>query len=257
MQENLNKPRLIARLDIKGPSVVKGIHFEGLRIMGDPDELATKYYEQGADELLYIDTVASLYGRNNLLEVVRQAAKHLFIPMTVGGGVRSPDDVKLLLRNGADKVAINTAAVAEPHLISEIAEIYGSQVIVVSLQTKLLEDGRRVVYTENGREPTNVEALDWALRAEELGAGEILITSIDQDGTGRGFETEFAAQVAAAVKIPVIVSGGANKPEDVSEVIRKAGVDAVAVASMLHYDRATIGGIKEHLEARGVPTARH
>ncbi|MCR9140707.1 MAG: imidazole glycerol phosphate synthase cyclase subunit [bacterium] len=257
MQENHIKPRLIARLDIKGTNVVKGIHFEGLRIMGDPDEMATAYYEQGADELLYIDTVASLYGRNNLLEVVRGAAKHLFIPMTVGGGVRSPEDVKLLLRNGADKVAINTAAVANPHLISEIAEIYGSQVIVVSLQTKLLEDGRRVIFTENGREASDIDALDWAKRAEELGAGELLLTSIDQDGTGRGFDVEFAAQVTEAVSLPVIVSGGGNKPEDVSDVIHRGGVDAVAVASMLHYKRATIGSIKEHLEETKIPTARH
>ena len=253
----MNKPRLIARLDIKGPNVVKGIHFEGLRIMGEPDAMATRYYEQGADELLYIDTVASLYGRNNLVEVVQQAARHLFVPMTVGGGVRSPDDVKMLLRNGADKVAINTAAVAEPELITRIAEIYGSQVLVVSLQTKQLPDGRRVIYTENGREPTDLDALEWAQRAEELGAGELLITSIDQDGTGRGFDSEFAAQVTASVGIPVIVSGGANQASDIVNVMESAKVDAVAVASMLHYDRATIESIKTALEGAGIPTARH
>ena len=194
---------------------------------------------------------------NQDVEVVQQAARHLFVPMTVGGGVRSPDDVKMLLRNGADKVAINTAAVAEPELITRIAEIYGSQVLVVSLQTKQLPDGRRVIYTENGREPTDLDALEWAQRAEELGAGELLITSIDQDGTGRGFDSEFAAQVTASVGIPVIVSGGANQASDIVNVMESAKVDAVAVASMLHYDRATIESIKTALEGAGIPTARH
>lgn len=252
----LKKPRLIARLDIKGPNVVKGINFEGLRIMGDPDELATKYYEQGADELLYIDTVASLYGRNNLVDVVQKAAQHLFIPMTVGGGVRSVEDVRTLLRSGADKVAVNTAAVQNPDLIREISENFGSQVLVVSLQTKLTDSGQRVIYTENGREPSKQDALEWALRVQDLGAGELLITSIDQDGTGRGFDVEFARQVLEVSKVPVIIGGGAKHIDDVKEVI-ECGADAVTFASMLHYNRTTIADIKQELREAGVPTARH
>lgn len=253
----MHKPRIIARLDVKTNNVVKGIHFEGLRIMGNPDELASRYYDQGADELLYIDTVASLYGRNNLVEVVHQAANHLFIPMTVGGGIRSPDDVRMLLRAGADKVAVNTAAVADPSLITRIVEIYGSQALVVSIQVKKTNDGRWTVYTENGREPSGLDALEWAARAEALGAGEILATSIDQDGTGRGFDVELYQKLTQTVSIPVLASGGAKTPEDVASLAKQARVDGIAIASMLHYGWSDIQAVKAQLQKEAIATARH
>ncbi|MBE7438848.1 MAG: imidazole glycerol phosphate synthase subunit HisF [Spirochaetales bacterium] len=253
-----HKPRLIARLDVKGPNVVKGIQFEGLRIMGDPDVLATRCYEQGADELLYIDTVASLYGRNNLIEVVQQAARHLFIPMTVGGGIRSLEDVRLLLRAGADKVAVNTAAAQDPSLIKEIAEAYGSQVLVVSIQAKQLTDGKWQVYTENGRQPSGLDVCEWAARAVDLGAGEILVTSIDRDGTGRGFDIELFQKLSGIVQsVPLLASGGARRPEHISDLLKEVRVDGIAVASMLHYGWSSVQEIKSHLFARGVATARH
>lgn len=253
----MQKPRIIARLDIKTENVVKSIRFEGLRIMGKPDELATRYYEQGADELLYIDTVASLYGRNNLTAVVKQAASHIFIPMTVGGGIRNVSDAQALLRSGADKIAVNTAAVKNPALIRELAIVLGSQAVVVSLQVKQVGPGKWEAYVDNGREKTDLDALEWAIKAEELGAGEILVTSVDRDGTGQGFDEEFISRLVAAVTVPVIAGGGAKGPQDVVKVIDSSGVAAVAVASMLHYGRATIGDIKRELTQAGIPTARH
>lgn len=254
----VQKPRLIARLDVKGPNVVKGIQFEGLRIMGDPDTIATRCYEQGADELLYIDTVASLYGRNNLIEVVQQAARHLFIPMTVGGGIRSLDDVRILLRAGADKVAINTAAVSNPALITEIAETYGSQVLVVSIQAKQLAERRWEVYTENGRQKSGMDVIDWAGRAVDLGAGEILVTSVDRDGTGRGFDIPLYEEICTAVgSIPVLASGGARGPEHLADLLSNAPVDGIAIASMLHYEWSSLEEIKVYLAEKGVATAQH
>jgi cyclase len=253
----MQKPRIIARLDIKTENVVKSIRFEGLRIMGKPDELATRYYEQGADELLYIDTVASLYGRNNLTDVVKQAASHIFIPMTVGGGIRTVADAQALLRSGADKIAVNTAAVKNPALIRELAIVLGSQAVVLSLQVKQVGPGKWEAYVDNGREKTSLDALEWAVKAEELGAGEMLVTSVDRDGTGQGFDEEFISRLVAAVAVPVIAGGGAKGPQDVTKVIASSGVSAVAVASMLHYGRATIGDIKRELTQAGIPTARH
>lgn len=251
------KPRLIARLDIKTESVVKGIRFEGLRVMGRPDELATRYYEQGADELLYIDTVASLYGRNNLTDVVKQAASHLFIPMTVGGGIRSLSDAQLLLRSGADKIAVNTAAIARPELIRELAAVLGSQAVVVSIQTKQVSERKWEAYTDNGRERTGLDALEWAKRTEELGAGELLVTSVDRDGTGKGFDSDFLAKVSSAVAIPVIAGGGAGSPAHVVSVLKDTQVSAVAVASLLHYGKYSIAELKRALAASSIGTARH
>lgn len=253
----MQKPRIIARLDIKTENVVKGIRFEGLRIMGRPDELATRYYEQGADELLYIDTVASLYGRNNLTDVVKRAASHIFIPMTVGGGIRAVADAQALLRSGADKIAVNTAAVKNPQLVRELASKLGSQAVVVSLEVKRVGLGKWEVYVDNGREKTGLDALDWANQVEELGAGEILVTSVDRDGTGQGFDEEFISKLVAAVSVPVMAGGGAKSPQDVKNIIGATGVSSVAVASMLHYGRATIGDIKRELAEAGIPAARH
>lgn len=236
--------RLIARLDIKGPNLIKGVHLEGLRVIGDPQVYARRYYEQGADELIYMDAVASLYGRNNLVDVVKRTARDVFVPMTVGGGVRSTDDVNVLLRAGADKIAINTAAVRRPALIAEIAGRFGSQCVVLSIEAKRTSPGRWEAYIDNGREHTGLDAVQWAMAAARLGAGEILLTSIDQEGTRRGFDCELVRAVSAAVGIPVIASGGMGTSEHAIEVVLTGGADGVAMADVLHYDRLTIGHVR-------------
>ena len=180
--------RLISRLDVKGPNLIKGVHLEGLRVIGDPNEYALRYYNQGVDEIIYMDTVASLYGRNNLHEIVQKTANNVYVPITVGGGIRSIDDVKLLLRCGAEKVAVNTAAVKRPELITEISRKFGSQCMVLSIEAKKKKDGKWEVYTENGRQSTGVDVIEWALEAEKREAGEVLLTSVDNEGTKKGFD---------------------------------------------------------------------
>jgi len=246
-------PRIVARLDVKGPNLVKGIHLEGLRVMGDPHVFARRYYEEGVDEILYVDIVASLYGRNNILDVVRRTAEDVFVPLTVEGGLRSVDDVRDALRSGADKVAINTAAVARPALVQEVAEAFGSQCMVLSIQTKQVGADRWEAYTDNGRERTGLDALDWARRGEELGAGELLVTSVDRDGTRKGIDLPFLRRVTAAVGIPVIAGGGVGVPAHVREALVDGGADAVAVASVLHYGLHGVGAIKSALDESGVP----
>lgn len=246
-----SNPRLIARLDIKGPNLIKGVHLEGLRVIGDPQVYARRYYEQGADELLYIDIVASLYGRSKLTEIVRRASQDVFVPMTVGGGIRGVDDVKDLLRAGADKVAINTAAVRRPELITEVSRRFGSQAMVLSIEAKQQGDGRWEVYTDCGRERSGVDAVEWARRGVELGAGEVLVTSIDREGTRKGLDVELVRAIAAAVDVPVIASGGYGQPDHLTEAIR-AGADAVAVADALHYERTTLPQIRAHALAAGL-----
>lgn len=241
--------RVIARLDVKAPNLVKGIRLEGLRVMGDPRTFARRYYDQGADEILYVDIVASLYGRNSLLDLVRRTAEDVFVPMTVAGGIRSVEDVREALRSGADKVAINTAAVRDPELIRRVAEAFGSQCMVVDIQTKRTGPAQWEAYTDNGRERTGLDALEWAERAVALGAGELLITSVDREGTQRGMELDFLARVTRAVAVPVIACGGVGSPEHARQAITEAGVDAVAVASILHYGKFSIGEIKAHLAA--------
>ncbi len=244
--------RVIARLDVKAPNLVKGIHLEGLRVIGDPRTFARRYYEQGADEILYVDIVASLYGRNSILDLVRRTAEDVFVPMTVAGGLRSVDDVREALRSGADKVAINTAAIRDPDLIRRVAEAFGSQCVVVDIQTKRTGPERWEAYTDNGRERTGVDALEWAERAVALGAGELLVTSVDREGTQRGMELDVVERVTRAVDVPVIASGGAGSPADARRAITDAGADAVAVASILHYGKASIGEIKAELAAAEV-----
>jgi len=246
--------RLIARLDIKGPNLIKGIQLEGLRVIGDPKEYAKRYYEQGADELVYMDTVASLYGRNNLHEIVRQAAHDIFVPMTVGGGLRSVEDVQEILRAGADKVAINTAAVAHPELIARIANDFGSQCMVLSIEAKAQSDGSWEVYTDNGRERTGMDAISWAKKGQELGAGEILVTSVDREGTRKGYDVNLVRSVSTSVSIPVIASGGMGRVEDVVPVVETGKADAVAMADILHYDRCTISDIRDVATKAGIPT---
>ena len=228
--------RVIPRLDIKGPNLVKGIHLEGLRVLGRPEQFARFYYEQGADELLYMDVVASLYGRNSLLDIVQRTAREMFIPLTVGGGLRSVDDITAVLRAGADKVSLNTAAVHSPDFIRAASRRFGSSTIVVSIEAIRHADGRYEAYTDNGRERTGVDAVAWAVRAAELGAGELLVTSIDREGTGEGFDLELTRAIAEAVSIPVIACGGAGAMSHVAEAISDGKADAVCLASMLHYD---------------------
>ena len=249
----MHNVRLIARLDIKGPNLIKGIHLEGLRVVGDPQAYAQRYYEQGADELIYMDTVASLYGRNNLTEIVRHAAQHVFVPMTVGGGVRSVDDVRTLLRAGADKVAINTAATKRPELINEVAHQFGSQCMVLSIEAKRSGPGRWEVFTDNGREHTGIDVLDWASRAVQLGAGEILLSSVDQEGTQKGFDVELTRAVADTVSIPVIASGGMGAAQHLVQVVQEGHADAVAMAHVLHYGKHTFRELRRHAAQAGIP----
>jgi len=227
--------RIIPRLDIKGPNLVKGIHMEGLRVLGKPEQFARFYYENGADELFYMDAVASLYGRNSLLDMVNKTSRTIFIPLTVGGGLRTVEDIKTVLRAGADKVSINTAAVNRPELISEAARRFGSSTIIVSIEAIRRPDGTYEAYTDYGRESTGVDAVQWAIRAEKLGAGELMVTSIDQEGTGKGFDLDLTRQIAETVTIPVIASGGAGDVSHVVEVVEAGKADAVGLASLLHY----------------------
>jgi cyclase len=245
--------RLIARLDIKGPNLIKGVQLEGLRIMGDPEEFASRYYRQGADELIYMDIVASLYGRNNLTEIVRHSARNIFVPLTVGGGVRSTEDVNTLLRVGADKVAINTAAINRPELIQEVSRRFGSQCMVLSIEAKRVGERRWEAYTDNGRERTGLDVIEWAVKGAELGAGEIMLTSVDQEGTRKGFDCELVRAVSEAVSIPVIASGGMGKPEHMVEVVKFGQADAVAMADILHYDRMQLPQIRDAALAAGLP----
>jgi cyclase len=247
----VNNVRLIARLDIKGPNLIKGVHLEGLRVIGDPQVYARRYYEQGADELIYIDIVASLYGRSKLTEIVRRAAHDVFVPMTVGGGIRGVDDVRDLLRAGADKVAINTAAVRRPELVSDVSRRFGSQCMVLSIEAKQQAPGRWEVYTDCGRERSGVDAIEWARRGVELGAGEVLVTSIDREGTRKGFDTELTRAIAAAVPVPVIASGGFGSDEHLRDVVR-AGADAVAIADALHHERTTLAAVRSAARGAGI-----
>src|SRR5688500_1110492 len=244
--------RLVARLDIKGPNLIKGVHLEGLRVVGSPEEYARRYYEEGADELIYMDTVASLYGRNNLTDIVSNAARHIFVPLTVGGGVRSVDDAKTLLRAGADKVALNTAAIARPELITELAQRFGSQCVVLSIEAKRVRDGAWEAYTDNGREKTGLDVVEWAQRGQALGAGEILLTSVDREGTRKGFDVDLVRAVSPQVTVPVIASGGMGKPEDLVDVVQRGGADAVAMADVLHYKRCSLADIRSRAREAGI-----
>jgi imidazole glycerol-phosphate synthase subunit HisF len=255
--EGVRNIRLIARLDIKGPNLIKGIHLEGLRVIGQPNEYAKRYYEQGADELIYIDCVASLYGRNSLGDIVQSTARDVFVPMTVGGGIRSIDDATHLLRCGADKVAINTAAVANPSLISDIARRFGSQCMVLSVQAKRVGLDRWEAYTDNGREDTGLDVIEWVKRGVSLGAGEVLLTSVDQEGTCKGFDIALVRAVTGEVSVPVIASGGMGVPAHMIDVVNTGGVDAVAMAGILHYRRATIADIRSSARSAGLHVRKY
>ena len=244
--------RLIARLDIKNNTVIKGIQMEGLRVVGQPADMARNYYTQSIDEIIYIDAVASLYGRNSLLNVVNEVSQDVFIPITVGGGIRSVEDVRELLRAGADKIAINTAAVYRPELIREIAETFGSQCLVVSIQAKKMPNNKYEAYVEFGRERIDLDLLTWASKVVELGAGEILLTSIDRDGTQKGFDYDIIQKVAEAVPIPVIASGGAGNSQDLIDAIELGKASAVACGTILHYKKNSVVDLKQDMLAAGI-----
>jgi len=248
--------RLIPRLDIKGKHLIKGVQLEGLRKMGDPHEFARRYYLQGADELLYMDAVASLYGRNNLTEIIRKTARNIFIPITVGGGIRSVTDVRKILLSGADKVAVNTAAIQHPSLINEIAGQFGSQCLVLSIEAKRISDGCWEAYTDNGRERSGRNVIAWAKEATERGAGEILLTSVDREGTRQGFDLELVTAVTQVVRVPVIASGGMGSMEHLTAVVQSAGASAVAMADILHYGRASLPTIREAATSAGISIRR-
>ena len=253
MTDKKKKIRLIARLDVKDVNLVKGIQLEGLRKLGDPNAFARRYYEQGIDELLYIDIVASLYNRNNLSDIVKKTSENVFIPVTVGGGLRSVDDVRHILSMGADKAAINTAAIKRPELITEVAEAFGSQCMVLSIQAKRsrTQEGKWEAYYDNGRQHSGLDVIEWAKRSEALGAGEILLMSVDNEGLQQGCDLELIEAVTSAVHIPVICGGGVGCADDILDAAR-AGADAVACAAVLHYNKATVQELKEEICAGGV-----
>ncbi len=228
--------RIIARLDIKGPNVVKGVHLEGLRVLGKPDEMGKFYYENGADELFYQDTVASLYGRNHLDGLIKKIAKEIFIPLTVGGGLRTIEDMQKVLNAGADKISINTAAIKSPEIIQTASKYFGSSTIVVAIEAIKQPGGDYLAFTDNGRDYTGIEVVKWAKRIEELGAGEIVITSVDKEGTGQGFDLQLVKKVSEAVGVPVIAHGGAGNIHHIYDVILTGKADAVAISSILHYN---------------------
>lgn len=228
--------RIIPRLDIKGPNLVKGIHLEGLRVLGAPEVFAKFYYEQGADELMFMDVVASLYERNSLHNIITETAKSIFIPITVGGGIRTLDDIRIILRSGADKVSINTAAIKNPQFVREASREFGSSTIVVAIEAIKNTKGEYQAFIDNGREFTGMEVSQWARTVEELGCGEIIITSVDKEGTGKGFDSDLCDLVMRNVSIPVIAHGGAGRKEDIIDILDKKIVDSVAIASVLHYE---------------------
>lgn len=248
--------RVIPCLDVDGGRVVKGVHFEGLRDAGDPVELARRYDAEGADEITFLDVSASSSDRATTYDVVHRTAQEVFVPLTVGGGVRSVEDVDRLLRAGADKVGVNTAAIARPALVGEIAERFGSQVLVLSVDARRVVDGPPTpsgyeVTTHGGRRGTGLDAVAWARQAVELGAGEILLNSMDADGTTDGFDLEMLVAVRGEVGVPLVASGGAGSPEHFVEAVR-VGADAVLAASVFHFGTLTIGQVKDHMRAAGI-----
>lgn len=228
--------RVIARLDVKNEALVKGIHLEGLRVLGKPELFAKHYFEDGVDELLFMDVVASLYGRNGLVDLVRSTAEKIFVPLTVGGGVRNATDVRTLLHSGADKISINTAAVKSPDLVAELADTFGSSTIAITIETIKDSAGNYMVYIDNGRESTGLNAIEWAQQIQSLGAGEIILTSVDQEGTGKGMDLDLIKMVQAKVSIPIVAHGGVGRADDMVTVFQQTGVEAICAASIYHYD---------------------
>lgn len=245
--------RIIPCLDVRDGKVVKGINFVGIKEVGDPVECAAEYDRQGADEIVFLDITASNEGRGTMLDVVRRTAQKVFVPLTVGGGIRTIDDFCDTLRAGADKVSVNSAAVKNPQLIKEAADIFGCQCVVVAIDAKKCEDGHYTVVINGGRIDMGIDAVEWAKKAEELGAGEILLTSMDTDGVKGGFDLDMLNAVCSVVKIPVIASGGCGKLEHFTEVFEKTNSSAALAASLFHYKELTVGQVKRELARHDIP----
>ncbi len=248
----MNKKRIIARIDVKNEFAIKGIHLEGLRKVGDPNTMATKYYLQGVDEIVFMDAVAAYYDRNSLSDLIEQATENVYVPITVGGGIRTIDDISKALKSGADKVAINTQAVRNPEFISKAASIFGAQCIVASIEAKRVADAKWEVYVENGREPMGLDVVEWAEKLEKLGAGEIMLTSIDMEGTKKGFDECLISAVSSKISVPLIVCGGAGNSSHIESVLSNQNVDAVALASVLHYDLLQLDTLKKNLVDKNI-----
>jgi cyclase len=251
----MHKLRVLARLDVKNSFVIKGINLEGLRKVGNPVESAKDYYQQGIDEILFMDAVASLYGRNNLFNIIEEACKDVFVPITIGGGVRSLDDFDLCLKSGADKVSLNTQAVKTPEIISHAAKTYGSQCVIGSIEAKK-KGNQWEVYIDNGREETGRDVIEWAKELEDRGVGEILLTSVDYEGMKKGFDIELLSKINKLVTIPVIASGGCGEKRHIKDLIDQIDVSAVALASVLHYKKENVEEIKSFLVQENIPV-RH
>ncbi len=248
----MNKIRVIVRIDVKNEYVIKGIHLEGLRKVGKPNELAKRYYNDGIDEIIFMDAVAAYYDRNSLSNIIQEACEDVFIPITVGGGLRTIEDIQTSLNSGADKIAINTQAIHTPEFVSQASKIFGSQCIVLSIVAKKISDDKWEAYMDNGREPTGKDVVAWAKEVERLGAGEIMLTSIDKEGTKKGFDIALNKAVSQAVSIPVISSGGMKDSDDAIELLKASNVDAFATASTLHYELEGVGSIKQKLIRAGI-----
>lgn len=246
------KVRIISRLDIKGSNLIKGVQLEGLRVVGSPQDFAVKYYNEGVDELILMDSVASLYGRNQLTEITKTISKSIFVPITIGGGIRSVEDALDVMNSGADKVAVNTAATKNPNLITDISRRLGSQAMVLSIEAKRRVSGGWEVYIDNGRESTGLDVIDWAILGEKMGAGEILITSVDNEGTRKGFDIQLAKSVTEKVGIPVIISGGMGETKHILDVVEYAGVDGIAIADALHFNRTSLSKVRESMIKGGI-----
>lgn len=244
--------RIIPCLDVRDGKVVKGINFIGIKEVGDPVECAAMYDKQGADEIVFLDITASHEGRGTIVDVVRNTARKVFVPLTVGGGIRSIDDFREILRAGADKVSVNSSAVKNPELIAQAADKFGSQCVVVAIDCRRRENGGFTVVVNGGRIDTGLDAIEWAMKAEALGAGEILLTSMDADGTKNGFDTELLNAICSKVNIPVIASGGCGTLEHFSEVFEKTGASAALAASLFHYKELTVSDVKRHLRSKGI-----
>jgi cyclase len=245
--------RIIPCLDVTGGRVVKGVNFVGLRDAGDPVELAERYNAQGADELVFLDITASSDAREIMANVVVRTARKVFIPLTVGGGIRSVADARTILLSGAEKISVNTAAVRRPELITELSEAFGAQAVVLAIDARRNSTGGWNVFTRGGRDDEGIDAVEWAARGERLGAGEILLTSMDTDGVQTGFDCELTRTVSRATRIPIIASGGAGKPEDFERVLTEGEADAALAASIFHYGTYTVGDLKEYLQRRNIP----
>ena len=249
--------RIIPCLDVRDGKVVKGVNFVGIKEVGDPVECAIEYYKQGADEICFLDITATHEGRKTMTDVVRKTAQHVFVPLTVGGGIRTVEDFREILRAGADKVSVNSAAVKNPQLIADAARIFGSQCVVAAIDARRDEKGVFRVVVHGGRKDTGLDAVKWAKKCQELGAGEILLTSMDTDGCRDGFDLELTKAICSQVTIPVIASGGCGKLEHFSEVFQKTGADAALAASLFHFRELTVEQVKEHLREQDIPVRRN